>query len=530
MSGGGGSYTPQITQLPYSPQANVNSTVGGTELLNQGTGLQGLFNSYGVNTTPYQTTNLNSSVPYTYPSWMSSDGAALGTGASTGTQQGTGTAANTYTTGYAPVNTSTGATGSSSAPAAGKGGATTASTGLTGGGLSTSGTGYGTTAGASSPLDLSTLTGLMSALGGSGGLPSYQTSLGGAPTNGADVNLLQPTNYTAQQGVNAGQAVQASVLGLPDYAYSALNNFNSGTNTALSNQANSLNFGQTYGQQAAIGAQQAATGALQAASSGAGLVDALSSLGNATQSAAGSTLPYVSQALDAGFDPQGALYNQQLQSLEDSMASQQAASGTAMSPYASMATGQAVQNFNNQWEQQQLANQASGASTANALLNAQTIPAGIESQAANASATNAGSYATSAGSYGTASSAAAQPTSVLDSYLQALTSGATQSQTQGQTASGLLGEFNSGMTGGTSTAMNSANNTLNALSGLTGVGNSAASQQQASVSDALSYLQTAVQASSAQAQADLSSQQMSQQSSAQLGSALGSLGGMMGGK
>jgi hypothetical protein len=85
------------------------------------------------------------------------------------------------------------------------------------------------------------------------------------------------------------------------------------------------------------------------------------------QQMAAQNLGYGSQIMQTAFDPQQALYNQQLQSLTDSQNAQNAASGLASSPYAAGLDAQNVQNFNIGWQNQQLNRETQGANAYGAL-------------------------------------------------------------------------------------------------------------------------------------------------------------------
>jgi hypothetical protein len=123
------------------------------------------------------------------------------------------------------------------------------------------------------------------------------------------------------------------------------------------------------------------------------------------------------QTLMTGFDPQNALYNQQQQQNLDQQNAIQSMSGTAGSPYGAGLTSQSNQNFNINWQQQQLARQiaalgaydsASSTATGNLtnLLNTGTgaLNAGINTGVgALSNLTNtAGSAATTSSNLGTA--------------------------------------------------------------------------------------------------------------------------------
>lgn len=73
----------------------------------------------------------------------------------------------------------------------------------------------------------------------------------------------------------------------------------------------------------------------------------------------GNTLvPYASQILQTGFDPQNALYNRTQQQITDQANAQNAMSGLSGSPYGAGVANQASQNFNIDWQNQQESRQA----------------------------------------------------------------------------------------------------------------------------------------------------------------------------
>src|ERR1700722_3647884 len=83
-----------------------------------------------------------------------------------------------------------------------------------------------------------------------------------------------------------------------------------------------------------------------------------------------SYLPYAQQALQTGFDPQQALYNQMFQLNTDQTRAGEAARGIAMSPYGAGIENQSNLNFNNQWLNQLLGRQQTAAGTAQTLSGA----------------------------------------------------------------------------------------------------------------------------------------------------------------
>lgn len=70
-------------------------------------------------------------------------------------------------------------------------------------------------------------------------------------------------------------------------------------------------------------------------------------------------VPYASQILQNGFDPQNALYNRGAQQLTDQVRAGQAARGIATTPYGAGLENQAMSNFNLDWQDRQLGRQNS---------------------------------------------------------------------------------------------------------------------------------------------------------------------------
>ena len=94
--------------------------------------------------------------------------------------------------------------------------------------------------------------------------------------------------------------------------------------------------------------------------------------GNTALQAGNSLVPYATQAVQTGFDPQNAQYNQAFSQQNQQSAVNNAANGVAGSPYAAGVQNQGDQNFNLAWQQQQLQRQQQGAQTAEGLLGQQT--------------------------------------------------------------------------------------------------------------------------------------------------------------
>ena len=80
------------------------------------------------------------------------------------------------------------------------------------------------------------------------------------------------------------------------------------------------------------------------------------------------TLPYAQQIFQTAFDPQNALYNQQLQQTRDQSNVNNAQAGVAETPYGAGLTNQATTNFNIDWLNNQLQRETTGANAASPLM------------------------------------------------------------------------------------------------------------------------------------------------------------------
>ena len=81
-------------------------------------------------------------------------------------------------------------------------------------------------------------------------------------------------------------------------------------------------------------------------------------------------LPYASQALQTGFDPQNALYAQQFQQQQDQTNASNAQNGVSGTPYGAEIANDQNQKFDINWQNQQLARQNTAANTAGTLTGA----------------------------------------------------------------------------------------------------------------------------------------------------------------
>lgn len=295
--------------------------------------------------------------------------------------------------------------------------------------------------------------------------PAY--SYGGQPT--ADAGALQGTqnlpNYAAQ---NYPQ-FQSAVGGVTSGAYGA---------PAIQQAGNQ-----------ALGASNNLYGL---SGSTAGMAGPLAAAGQGQLAAGQSLVPYATQALGAGFDPQNANYNAQFGRQQQQSNVNNAAQGVASTPYAAGVTNQNDQNFDLNWQMQQLARQQQGATTAEGLLG----------QGNQDITTGANALNTAGGLYGAAGGLSTQ-------------------------AGGLAGT-------GAGLLQSVPNESLSALGALNTAGGQATGVDQQMIQDFLSYLSGGTSATNAgtsqynaEANASLGQQGINAQQLSGLGSLLGGgLGGL----
>ena len=313
-------------------------------------------------------------------------------------------------------------------------------------------------------------------IGAIGSLVGAGTSLGSALSGGGGSNVAQ--GYTPQ---NLGPADIALFGGGPS-GYSGLSGLieNTGLNENAANVQGFTNpnntsaynnlIGNPYGGSVVPGAQQGSAYTMNS------LIPQLTAGANQLFGLGQQITPYANQALQTGFDPQTSLYNQQYQQMQDQTNAINAMNGVAGSPYGAGLSAQASQNFNTNWQNQQLQRQATAAQTYG---NLQGTAGQALAGASNAGSAVPGLY-TSAGSapytayqglqnnnlnasnaYSGAIGTAAQPSislmAPLLSYLGlapgftgANTTAANSAFNQGQTIGGNIGSGISGATSGLS--------------------------------------------------------------------------------
>lgn len=162
----------------------------------------------------------------------------------------------------------------------------------------------------------------------------------------------------------------------PAYQYASPGTADAG---ALSGTQNLPNYAQQNYPQVQAATQNITSGAYGA--------PAIQGAGNAAINAGNSVVPYATQALNAGFDPQNQAYNTGRQVNDQTTAVNNAANGVSGSPYAAGVANTSDQNFDLNWQNQMLQRQQAGAGTAEGLLgtqgNSATTGANLLTGAAN---------------------------------------------------------------------------------------------------------------------------------------------------
>lgn len=147
-------------------------------------------------------------------------------------------------------------------------------------------------------------------------------------------NVGLPPQQSTQIGPTVG-AAQTGIGALDTYA-------NMAQSFAPAAQATAMNmYNNPYAGQALSGATQAAPYGMAA--------------GQAQFGAGATMLPYAQSLLQMGADPQQALYNRTLQQTTDQQNAQMAQAGVGTTPYGQGLQAQNLQNFNMDWNNQQLA-------------------------------------------------------------------------------------------------------------------------------------------------------------------------------
>ena len=250
---------------------------------------------------------------------------------------------------------------------------------------------------------------------------------GSGPATPPNLQTYQP-QYTSQADTNSFSAINQIQNNNPylqnQGTYQSIEQQGLNNPYAAGVQTSANAAGQQYG---AVGAQ------------GAGVATGLNA-------GAMTLLPYVSQVENTAMDPQSALYNRTLQQVRDQANVSNAQNGLTGSPYGAGAANSSVNNFNIDWQNNQLARQTQGISAASTGLgavgaagnNAQNIGAtaaantGMSGAAPNAAyISNLANMSNALNNYGTSQTAANANTQVAQQdFQQYLTGGENQANTQ----------------------------------------------------------------------------------------------------
>lgn len=201
----------------------------------------------------------------------------------------------------------------------------------------------------------------------------------------ADAAYQQGTNQLAQAGSALSSSVSPQLAQISQnvannpYFSQALSGAQTAANTATSQVAPQQLAGATQDSQIANLATSAITPYANTAMAGgtnaynqtqalmqpatAGLSAAPGVFNQAQSYIAPTANPLISganQVMQTAFDPQQSLYNQQYQQMQDQQNAIDAMSGVASSPYGAGLAGNAAQNFNINWQNQQLNRQIAG--------------------------------------------------------------------------------------------------------------------------------------------------------------------------
>lgn len=157
-----------------------------------------------------------------------------------------------------------------------------------------------------------------------------------------------PTPYQPTNQAGADQSYQSFINDL-----GTLQGNQSTVNTNLANQATAVQNNPYY--------STAQAGANSVAQQSQGVGQNQISTGQGLTNLGGMAQPLATQIAQSAFDPQQTLYNQGYQQNLDQQNAINSMNGVSGSPYAAGVTGQSAQNFNTNWQNQQLSREATGA-------------------------------------------------------------------------------------------------------------------------------------------------------------------------
>jgi hypothetical protein len=193
------------------------------------------------------------------------------------------------------------------------------------------------------------------------------------------------------------------------------------------------------------------------------------------------------QILQTGFDPQNALYDRTLNQVRNQTGVNNAFSGVNNSPYGADVTGNALSNFNIDWQNNLLNRQATAGQADNALQQgALALGTGIGNLGQQGLGINQGAANLAAGS-------AALPSNVFTGNQAQIAQALQQAGNLYSGSQSLQGQGLQNLLQGTSPAFNLYNtqggNVLSGLSNLTNLGNNQYQLPQQTLNDLQSYLQ-----------------------------------------
>lgn len=198
--------------------------------------------------------------------------------------------------------------------------------------------------------------------GGIGAAGSIYQMMQGAPAS----NVQRPPMFNMpNMDAAAGNAytTNSSLAGMPNVAANQLPQYQQITSNQLNNP-----FGDQYLQ-----------GQQGAAQLGAGAAGSAYGMGNFLTGIGSSLYPYANQIMQAGYDPQNALYGRTQQQLQEQTRASEAARGLGTSPFGAGLENKAMSDFNIDWQNNQLQRMATAGQSAQGLIGTgnQTIGQGI---------------------------------------------------------------------------------------------------------------------------------------------------------
>jgi hypothetical protein len=198
--------------------------------------------------------------------------------------------------------------------------------------------------------------------GGVGLAGSIMGLLGGSPADNVQRPPMFNMPYMNEAAGNA-YSTNTALGGMPNVAANQLPQYQGITNNLLNNPF----------------AGQYLQGQQGAASLGAGAAGSAYGMGNFLTQMGQGLYPYAGQVMQAGFDPQNALYDRTQHQLQEQTRAGQAARGLGVSPFGAGLENKAMSDFNIDWQNNQLQRMATAGQSASGLIGTgnQTIGQGV---------------------------------------------------------------------------------------------------------------------------------------------------------